>query len=214
MLAIGDGAARARSTGSNEYGSWDDDFVEGWNGDTTRPDAEAAAEFIDLVSDAELVDPSNAPVITYDEGESFDCGTAPEATVVVDQETLNVVCGHLEIHNDWVQCHELIEAPQGEGCQGENCPCEGPDCPSCEGPDCPCEGPDCGGGDECFDPACTCDPFLDDGCMEACWDYEKCGEPCWDTSCNCSPSEPACVDQCWDTPRCGEPCFEETCAPK
>jgi hypothetical protein len=220
LLAIGDGAARARSTGSNDSGSWDDDFVEGWNGDTTRPDADAAAEFIDLVSDAELVDPSATPVIAYNEGETFDCATAPEATVVVNQEVLDVVCSHLEIHNDWVPCHELIEAPQG-GCEGESCPCEGPDCPpcegpdcpSCEGPDCPCEGPDCG-GPECFDPECTCDPFLDDGCLESCWNYEECGEPCWDTSCTCSPEEPGCVEECWDTPRCGEPCFDEECGPK
>jgi hypothetical protein len=203
LLAIGHGAARAHLSGSDSFGSWDETEVEGWNGDTTLVDPDAAAHFIASVSGATLVVPGSGVDVSFGNGETFDCATPAEATVTVNMESLDERCAHLQLDHEWVSCHQIVE-DSAPPCEGPECPCEGPECP-CEGPECPCEGPSCGPMGHCWNPECTCDPFLDDGCIESCWNSadETCGPPCWNPECTCTPDEPGCVDACWDGERCG-----------
>jgi hypothetical protein len=204
LLAIGHGAARAHLSGSDGFGSWDEVQVEGWNGDTTLVDETAAADFIASVTSATLVTPASGVSVSFGEGETFDCATPTEATVLVDMQLLDERCSHLSLSHEWIACHQITDDGAEPPCEGPECPCEGPECPPpCEGPECPCEGPTCGPMGECWDPSCTCDPFTDDGCIEACWDFENCGNSCWSPVCTCTPDEPGCVDGCWDDERCG-----------
>ncbi len=107
LLSLGDGAAHAFFTGSSDFGDWSDDVVEGWNGDTTAIDDDAAASYLAAVGDLAPIEASDSVDISFGEGETFDCSTEPEAHINIDDSSLQASCAGFQLGHDWVNCWEL-----------------------------------------------------------------------------------------------------------
>jgi hypothetical protein len=156
-LAVGHGAAKARSAGSNAFGDWVFEDTQGWNGDTTEVDPFAAASFLETVLGAQLT-PVGEPVdVVFGEDEAWDCGGEADAVLEIDRVAIEGACSDLRLSWAWVNCWEVVD-PSPPSCEGPDCACEGVDCPPppCEGPDCPCEGVDCP-PPPCEGPDCPCE---------------------------------------------------------
>ncbi len=114
LLAVGDGAARAimsgESTSGEWMGTWGDDVVQGWDGDTKVEDAAVAADYITVVQSVTPVEAgTEAPVIAFDtsETDTGDCDEEPVATVTVDVQVMQTACSSYRLGHDWINCWEV-----------------------------------------------------------------------------------------------------------
>lgn len=107
LLAVGDGAAHAILNGSFGGDEWGpDDVVQGWNGDTTEEDADAAADYITAVED-QTPAAIGEVAIAFEGDEVYDCADEVEATVSVDTDALDAACSNLDLGYEWINCWEI-----------------------------------------------------------------------------------------------------------
>lgn len=109
LLALGDGAVSGSWSGSFGTDSWEDDFTEGWNGDTTEEDATAAAEWLTIVSALDLPDAAEAVTVTFSGSDAYDCDDDVEAIITISDEGIFNSCSNLELGHEWINCWDLIE---------------------------------------------------------------------------------------------------------
>jgi len=109
LLAVGHGAAKVLSVGEDNWGTWDHLATEGWNGDTTRRDDEAAGELLADVVDAELVAVGDPTPVGFDGEVAYSCDTLIEGVVPIDMELLDAQCSALDLGYEWVNCWNIIQ---------------------------------------------------------------------------------------------------------
>ncbi len=106
--SIGDGAAHTILAGNFTDGSWSDDRLQGWNGDTTMADSESS--YLSLLEGQDPV-----PVITiqnpeFSDSEFYACNEEPEITLDVYMENIQTACSELDMEDHgYVNCWEIIE---------------------------------------------------------------------------------------------------------
>ena len=107
LLAVGDGAIKVNfsDSGSAPGGSsftHSETFSTGWNGDSAAEDA--SSSFISDVQNDTLGSTCSVSVATFAGDEIFDCSTAIEKTVTINQANLDSTCSNLELGHQWIDC--------------------------------------------------------------------------------------------------------------
>lgn len=104
------GAAHAiisgSQTGSQGDHTWNEDRSQGWNPDTT---VSTTTPFLALLTQ----DPppiTSVDTVSFTGDEVFDCASTPDASVVVDETSLQTACANLELDNQgYVNCFGIIQ---------------------------------------------------------------------------------------------------------
>lgn len=110
-IAVGDGGAIGVSSGTftnfdDTTGTYDFDYTEGWDGDTTASDPESL--FVADLEESLIPDFGDEPTIAFTGDAAFDC-TGETTSVTIDQAELDVVCSDLELGYEWVNCYDTIQ---------------------------------------------------------------------------------------------------------
>ncbi len=100
------GAAHAIISGHQGSDTWSDDRKQGWASDTTvDPNSSFLAQ---LTQDPPAV--TSVDDVNFTGNEVFDCSSASDATVNVDESSLQTACAKLELDDHgYVNCWEIIK---------------------------------------------------------------------------------------------------------
>ena len=109
-IAVGDGAAIGVASGTCSGcggGEYEQDFTEGWDGDTTL--SYPASAFIGDLSSDQIPDLGTEPTIAFSGEEVYDCTGDSEGSLTIDQTALDQACSDLDLGYDWVNCWDIVE---------------------------------------------------------------------------------------------------------
>lgn len=103
-IAMGSGAAKGNVSGTYNGGSYNDDFTEGWNGDSKLAQENA------ILTSLSCTIPSfgTETTIAFSGDEVFDCSLTGATTLTVNDAQIEATCSDLSLGWDWVNCWDVI----------------------------------------------------------------------------------------------------------
>lgn len=112
LLALGDGIVKGVATGTFGQESWSDNFLEAWNGDTTRPleNTSDSDYYTDVVNKS--VPTYTQPSIAYSASQTWDCSGDVEGTVNFAELNVNFnECAPYSLGHSWTNCWDSAGQP-------------------------------------------------------------------------------------------------------
>ncbi len=114
-MAIGDGVATGTFSGTccNDQ-DYEDDFEQGWDGDTTL--VADQSDLLTLIADELIPDSIAQPTVAFTGSMAYDCGGTNVIELSFDEDEIGAACND-SMDYEWLNCYDIIEngnAPAGE----------------------------------------------------------------------------------------------------
>lgn len=125
-LAMGDGAVKYAQSGTSSEGTFTQNGVNAWNGDTTAPEAAADNDYYTTAYASTYSTPAvqtSAPTITFSTAQTWDCTDDVSAGIYTlpasNAATIATACAEYTFGHDYINCYTDIGACNGDNFCGE-----------------------------------------------------------------------------------------------